>query len=72
MILSAVSPGPIYTPGRFIYSQPPQWTAEYMSHHLPINRFGRDEEVADVVAFLCSDRASFMPGTVVDVHGGSR
>ncbi len=72
VIMSAVSPGPIYTPGRFIYSQSPEWTAQYMEKYLPQGRFGTDEEVAAAVAFLCSSHASFMPGAIVDVQGGSR
>lgn len=72
VILSAVSPGPIYTPGRFIYSQSEEWTQEYFAKYLPQERFGTDQEVAGVVAFLCSNHASFMPGAVVDVQGGAR
>jgi NAD(P)-dependent dehydrogenase (short-subunit alcohol dehydrogenase family) len=33
-------------------------------------RFGLPNEVAEVVAFLCTDRASFMNGTVTHVDGG--
>lgn len=72
VILSAVSPGPIYTEGRFLYSQSPEWTQAFFDKYLPIRRFGRAEEVAKAVAFLCSEHASFMPGAIVDVHGGSR
>lgn len=72
VIMTAVSPGPIYTPGRFIYSQSPADTQAYFDKYLPINRFGTPEEVAGVVGFLCSERASFLAGAVIDVHGGSR
>lgn len=72
VVITAVRPGPIETPGLFIYSQGPEWTKDFQSHYLPIGRWGRDEEVAGAVALLCSERASYMPGAIVDVDGGMR
>jgi 3-oxoacyl-[acyl-carrier protein] reductase len=37
---------------------------------IPLRRIGTVEEVADVVTFLCSDRAGYMTGATVDVSGG--
>ncbi len=37
---------------------------------IPLKRFGKPEEIADVVCFLVSDRASYVTGTVIPVDGG--
>lgn len=38
--------------------------------HIPMGRIGRAEEVADLVAFLASDRASYITGQVIGINGG--
>ena len=35
-----------------------------------MKRFGKPEEIADAVVFLCSERASFITGSVLRVAGG--
>ena len=44
--------------------------AEHVAE-IPVGRLGRAEELADAVAFLCSDRASFITGTALRVDGGA-
>lgn len=38
---------------------------------VPVGRYGHPEEVADVVTFLCSSRASYINGTTITVDGGA-
>jgi 3-oxoacyl-[acyl-carrier protein] reductase len=47
----------------------PAGMAEFVKRELPFGRFGRPEEVGDVVAFLCSPRASWISGASVVVDG---
>ena len=37
---------------------------------IPMKRFGKPEEVGDVIAFLCSERAAYLTGTSIQVDGG--
>ena len=37
---------------------------------IPLRRFGDPKEIADVVCFLASDRASYVTGAVIPVDGG--
>jgi len=37
---------------------------------IPLNRFGKPEEVAELVAFLCSDVAEYITGEVISINGG--
>jgi len=38
---------------------------------IPMGRLGKPEEVANAVAFLCSDEASYITGVTIDINGGS-
>ena len=65
--VNAVAPGLMYTEmlKPFVDADPAKFNAR-----LPIGRLGLPEEVAAVVTFLASERASFMTGATVDVSGG--
>ena len=43
---------------------------EELKKMIPMRRFGRPEEVAELVGFLCSDKASYITGEVISINGG--
>jgi len=64
---NAVSPGLIDT--RMI-ADLMQLRGPALLANTPMKRLGRPEEVADAIAFLCSDRASYITGETLHVNGG--
>ncbi len=70
--VNSVSPGSISFPGGSWFKRQqsdPEGIAKFIAAELPFGRFGRAEEVGDVVAFLASARASWVSGTSVVVDG---
>ena len=64
--VNAVSPGEIDTailsPG----------TQEIVEREIPLRRLGKPREVADLLYFLCSERAEYLSGSEVHIDGGQR
>jgi NAD(P)-dependent dehydrogenase (short-subunit alcohol dehydrogenase family) len=65
--VNAIAPGPVYTPtpsgAAFITA---------LGETTPMRRASQPEEIAEVIAFLASPRASYITGTTVAVDGGRR
>lgn len=67
--VNVVCPAVIETPmAERAYSQPE--TNRFVLSLHPIGRFGRPEEIAEAVVWMCSDRASFMTGQSLVLDGG--
>ena len=60
-------PGPAYRLGR----DPEEWKEE-RAREIPVRRAGVPRDVANLIAFLCSDEASFISGQVIYIAGGPR
>ncbi len=70
--VNTVAPGSILFPGGGWDERQkadPEGMAAFVDQNMPFGRFGRPEEVADVVVFLSSGRASLMSGACINVDG---
>ena len=71
--VNAVNPGPIATP---IFSKTGmsdeqlKGMNEAMQNRIPLKRYGQPEEIAELVTFLASDKASFITGSEYNIDGG--
>jgi NAD(P)-dependent dehydrogenase (short-subunit alcohol dehydrogenase family) len=66
--VNAVAPGPVDTAmAKAVHT--PAIRADYHDA-IPLNRYGLESELAEVIFFLCSERASYITGQVLSVDGG--
>lgn len=73
IVMSAIAPGAICVEGRYfakVMKENPAELEEYYKQHLPAWRLGTTEEVGAATAFLCSEQAAFMSGSIVGIDGG--
>ena len=65
---NAIAPGPVDTPmTEALHSA--EFRGTYTAA-VPMKRYGKPSEIADIVSFLASDRAAYITGTVIPVDGG--
>lgn len=65
--VNAVAPGYIRTP---MTESVPEKVEKYIIGQIPLRRAGEPEEIANTVAFLCSDMSSYITGQILSVSGG--
>ncbi len=65
--VNAIAPGFIDTD---MTRQMPQAARDALTARIPLGRLGLAQDVADLAAFLCSERASYITGAVLPVDGG--
>jgi 3-oxoacyl-[acyl-carrier protein] reductase len=82
ILVNAVCPGPIRTPlwegpgqlgeqlGKFIGMSGPDAINWFAQQNIPLGHHGMPEDIANMVAFLASDKAKFITGQAINVDGG--
>jgi len=71
--VNSVNPGPVSTPIFGKTGMPDEQLNDFaaaMQNRIPLKRFGQPEEIANLVAFLASDDASFITGGEYNIDGG--
>jgi 3-oxoacyl-[acyl-carrier protein] reductase len=71
--VNAVAPGSIMWTGGGWHRRreaDPEGIADFVRRDMPLGRFGSVDEVACVVAFVCSQQASLINGACISVDGG--
>ncbi len=69
--VNCVPPGRIHSE-QIYRNYTPEYRAWQSENEIPVGRYGEPEELADLVTFLASPRASYISGAVIPVDGGLR
>jgi 3-oxoacyl-[acyl-carrier protein] reductase len=73
VILTSVMPGAVFTKDGYwdqTSQERPAHVEKFLNERMAIRRFGRVEEISELVTFLCSDRSSFCVGSALLADGG--
>ncbi len=73
VIVTSVMPGAVLTKDGYwdiASKERPDHVSKYLKERMAIQRFGRVEEISELVSFLCSEHASFCVGSCFLVDGG--
>jgi NAD(P)-dependent dehydrogenase (short-subunit alcohol dehydrogenase family) len=73
VVMTAIFPGVVVTKGGHwdrVLKEDPKRAQNYLKERCPLGRFGESNEVSSVVAFYCSNHASFSHGAIIPVDGG--
>ena len=65
---NCVCPGPVRT--KLAMAVHTQAIIDAYHDAIPLNRYGSEDEIAHVIAFLCSDKASYVTGQIIAADGG--
>ncbi|MEZ5824642.1 MAG: SDR family oxidoreductase [Geminicoccaceae bacterium] len=65
---NCVCPGPVRT--KLAMAVHTQEIIDAYHDAIPLNRYGSEREIAEVIAFLCSDRATYVTGQIIAADGG--
>ena len=73
VVMTAIFPGVVLTKGGHwdkVIKKNPLRAKKYLKERAPLGRFGKPNEIAPVVAFYCSELASFSQGAIIPVDAG--